>query len=333
MASQHRSIGELPGDIVLHVVEHMDTNMRERFMATNKGVAKLIESYEHTISKFRATTFTLPPLGNVLSSSTDERHVLPKNTFSMVRELELRDNRIDRLIKERPTVFDLISPPWLPCLTPRQQLRLVPILKRALCQCDRIADIAANVSYPSIPPEYYHAIWDGVYGLSSALSSTTEAEFKFNPLTRPNARPKQIEYIQSLSLDDVAGIFILVNMIGYGLTCFCSNSAYERKTVIEECVLRHGTWFVWSRLLGDPDMLELTGCIISAGRAELRLWEAGAIDGPPGLKMTLMGCFNEMVGGGSRDEIAGNIEKTLKKLVIGDEKEHTGWESDFDDEE
>ncbi|KAI8956183.1 hypothetical protein F4801DRAFT_4825 [Xylaria longipes] len=332
MASQRRGIGQVPSDILLHIVEHMDTNTRERFAATNKGISKLIESYERTISKYRAATFTLPPLGNILSSSTDERHVLPENTFSMVREFELRDNRIDRLIKECPKIFCLSSPPWLPCLTPRQQARLVVILKRALFQCDRIADIAANGSYPSILPEYYHAIFDGVYELPSALSSTTEAEFKFNPLTKPNARPTQIEYIRSLSLEDVAGIFILINMLGYGLTSFCSRTNYERKTVVEECVLRHGTWFVWFRLLGDAGMQELAGYIISAGRAELRQWEAGTMNGPPGLKMTLMGRFNELIGTGTPDEIAAKTETTLKKLVIGDEKERTGWELDFDDE-
>ncbi|KAI1755639.1 hypothetical protein F4782DRAFT_527694 [Xylaria castorea] len=333
MASQHGGIGEIPSDIILHIVEQMDSDMRESFMATNKGIYRIIESYEHSVSKFRAATFTLPPLGNVLSSSTKERRVLPKNTFAIVREFELRDNRIDRLIKECPRVFCLASPPWLPCLTARQQARLVPILKRALYQCDRIADIAANVLGPQIPPEYYHAITDEVYELPSALSSTTEAEFKLNPLTRPNARPKQIEYIQSLPLKDIAGIFILINMLGYGLTCFCSNTAYERKAVVEECVLRHGTWFVWSRLLGDPSMRELAGYIISAGRAELRQWEAGAIDGLPGLKMTITGRLNEMVGGVTDDEIALNVEKALEKLVIGDEKERTGWESDYNDEE
>lgn len=253
------------------------------------------------------------------------------NTFAMVSELELRDHRMDRLIKECPRIFCLASPPWLPCLTPRQQFRLVPILKRALYQCDRISDIAANVMPSLIRARDYPAILDGVYESPSALAP---ASGMFNPLTRPSARHKQIEYIQSLSLEDVAGIFILINMLGYGLTCFCSNTSYERKTVVEECVLRHGTWFVWSRLLGDPGMQELAGYIISAGRAELRLWEAGALDsGPPGLKMTLMSRFNHLVGGGHPDEVATKVERTLKKLVIGDEKEHTGWESDFDDGE
>ncbi|KAI0489836.1 hypothetical protein F4859DRAFT_509414 [Xylaria cf. heliscus] len=321
MAPQHRGIGDLPSEILLHMAELMDTDTRERFVATNKGISSLINSYEHTISKHRAGTFMLRPIGNILSSSTEERYVLPKNTFSMVRELELRDQRIGRLLKECPKAFCLTSPPWLPCLTPRQQRRLAPILKRALYQCDRIADIAANVTGPSITPECYHAIVDGVYELPTAFSPVTGA---LNPLTQPHARESQIKYINSLSLGDIAGIFILVNTLGCGLTCCCSNTGRERKTVIEECVLRHGTWFVWCRLLGDPGMQELAGYVISAGRAELRQWEAGNIQGPPGLKMTLIHRFNMLLGGGNRQEIAARIEETLRRLVLDNEKERAG---------
>ncbi|KAI1744058.1 hypothetical protein F4680DRAFT_280499 [Xylaria scruposa] len=333
MATQHEGSGQMPSDIILLIVEQMDTDTRNSFMATNKGIRMLIETYEHSISKNRAASFTLPPLGNVLSSSAVVRRVLPKNTFAMVRELELRDNRMDRLIRECPRIFCLEAPPWLPCLTARQQARLRLILKRALYQCDRIADIPSNMSDPPIPPEYYHAIKDRVYEWPVALSSDLIGDFKFNPLTRPNARPKQIEYIESLPLEDIAGIFILINMLGYGLTCICSDTGFERKTIIEECVLRHGTWFVWSRLLGDQRMQELAGCVISAGMVELKRWEAGAFYDPPGLRMRLTRCFNELVGGATGDEVTLNVEKALEKLVIGDEKPLTGWESDYDDEE
>ncbi|KAI0541185.1 hypothetical protein GGR58DRAFT_34837 [Xylaria digitata] len=335
MESQHRVIEAVPNEIILEIVGRMDTITRKCFMATSKGIFTLVNSYEQSISKDCVARFTPPPLGNILSSSTDERYVLPNNTFSMVLELELRQSRIDRLIQECPKVFCLTSPPWLPSLTARQQTRLVPILKRALYQCDHIADIAANGSFPPIPPKYYHAILDGVYELPSAFLPAINELNELNPLTKPNSRPEQIEYIKSLSLEDAAGLFILVNMIGYGLInpYPLSSSSYERKTVIEECVLRHGSWFVWSRLLGGSGMPELAGYIVSAGRAELRLWETGALDGPPGLKMTLMGHFKELLGGGTGDEVADKIEKALRKLVLGDDKELTGWDSDSEDEE
>ncbi|TGJ87678.1 hypothetical protein E0Z10_g1111 [Xylaria hypoxylon] len=335
MESQHRVIKAVPNEIVLQIVEHMDTITRRCFMATNKRISALIESHERSISKIRVDRFALPPLGNILSSATDERYVLLNNTFSMVLELEIRENKINRLIQECPKVFYMTSPPWLPSLTPLQQTRLPPILTRALHQCDHIADIAANGSCPPIPSKYYHAILDGVYELPSALLSSNDELNEFNPLTNRNARSKQIEYIQSLSLEDVAGIFILVNMIGYGLMCSypASSTSYERKTVIEECVLRHGTWFVWSRLLGGPGMRELAGFIISAGRAELRQWEAGALDGPPGLKMTLIGRLRELLSGDPEDEVADTVAKTLKRLVLGDDKERTGWDSASEDEE
>ncbi|GAW12046.1 hypothetical protein ANO14919_014010 [Xylariales sp. No.14919] len=244
----------------------------------------------------------------------------------MVLELELRESRISRLIDECPKVFAMASPPWLPSLTAMQQTRLRPVLERALYQCDCIADIAANGSCPPIPSKYYHAILDGVYELPSALLPTADEISEFNPLANRKARPKQVEYIKSLSLEEIAGMFILVSMIGYGLMCSYPNSstAYERKTVIEECILRHGTWFVWARLLGGSGMQELAGYIISAGRAELRQWEAGALDGPPGLKMTLMGHFRALLRGGTGEELSDKIAKTLRKLVLGDEKERAG---------
>ncbi|KAI0868503.1 hypothetical protein GGS24DRAFT_494502 [Hypoxylon argillaceum] len=322
--SQYQGIAGIPDEIVLSIVEYMDTTTRKCFMATNKGMGTLIESYEHSISKTRAATFILPSLGNILSSSTDERCVLPKDTFSMIHELELRDERIDRLIKECPKVFSIASPPWLPSLMPPQQGRLVMILKRALYQCDRIADIAANEPCIPIPVEYYHSIVDGVYELPFALSSPIGGQF--NPLTRLDARPKQIEYIRSLSLDDIAGVFVMINMVGYGLMVSSARESparFERKTVIEECVLRHGTWFLWSRLLGGLDSQEFAGCIISAGRAELRQWESGSLDGPPGLKMTLIERFKELMGGNTEENTSAKIVSTLEKLVLGGNKKPT----------
>ncbi|KAI0106232.1 hypothetical protein GGR51DRAFT_176406 [Nemania sp. FL0031] len=337
MESQHPSIMEMPDEVILCIVEQMDTITRKCFMATNKGTSALIESYEHSIAKRRAASFTIPPLRNILSSSTEERFVLSTDTFSGIIELELRESRIDRLLQECPQFFCLPSPPWLPSLTPKYQARVEIIFKRALQQCDRIADIAANEPSVRIPVEYYHAILDEVYRFPTALTSPHDDLYKFNPLTRPDARLRQIEYIQSLPLDDIAGIFLLVESIGYGLMYNTNkslgvSSRYERKTVIEECVLRHGTWFAWSRILGGPDLQELASCIISAGRAEAAHWESGDIDGLHGLKMTLISQFAKLVGS---DIIEGksnvNMENAILQIVFQGDKVLTGWEDNSDD--
>ncbi|KAI3332175.1 hypothetical protein HD806DRAFT_518971 [Xylariaceae sp. AK1471] len=325
----------VPTDIILNIVEHMDTTTRKSFMATNKGLSTLIQSYERSISKARAAIFTLPPPGNVLSSFEPERQVLLENTFSMVTELELRDRRIERLINKCPKIFNTAAPPWLPSLTPQQQARLVLILKRALCQCDRIADIAANEPCTAIPEKYYDLIQFGVY----ASSPMNEELSEFDPFSNLNARPRQTEYIQSLPLKEIAGLFLLTSMLGYGLSSARANydsdpALYERMTVFEECALRHGTWFVWGRTLGCPYMREMAAHMVSAGMVEVTEWETGNPRVLPGLKMTLMGRFKELVGGhtGHKDKYD-KIANAVKKLVLVDDKERTGWESDPEDEE
>lgn len=295
----------------------------------------LIKTYEHSISRGRAAFFMLPPQGNVLSSSATERCIVLKNTFSMVRELERRDKRINRLIAWCPKAFCIHSPPWLPCLTVPQQARLVAVIKRALYQCDRIADIAANEPGSLVPLERDQGTVPEMFQHPDASTFPDDGDlFTLNPLAKPIVRPKQIEYIRSLPLEDTAGIFLTINGLGIGLMCSCtcnSPQRYERMTVIEECVLRHGTWFVWSRLLGSAKWNDLANSIIHMGWAEMKGWESGAISGPPGLKMSLMQRFRELLGGGDMDEFVAKMTKLFEKLVLGDDKKPAGPESGPDD--
>ncbi|KAK5628474.1 hypothetical protein RRF57_004189 [Xylaria bambusicola] len=319
MGFKGRAITNVPNEIVLQIVEYMDSWTCMRFMKASKKLYMLIKAHEHSISKGRAAAFTLPPLGDALSSRTDQRYVIPKNTFEMNRELELRELRTDLLISECPGIFCLASPPWFPPLPPPAQRRLAPILKRALHQCDRIADIAANES--PLEPKYYRVLFEGADEMTAATLDPLES---LNPLANPEARPKQIEYIQSLPLEDIAGLYTLVNMVGYGLMACCqfNTSSMEGKTVTEECVLRHGTWFVWACLRSE---LDLAGCMIGAGRAELKQWESGALKGPDGLKMTLTARFRKLLGGATGTEFSEKVEETLRKLIkVGVERDKTG---------
>ncbi|KAI0525791.1 hypothetical protein F5B22DRAFT_587787 [Xylaria bambusicola] len=320
MGFQGQVIENVPNEIVLQIVEYMDSWTCLRFMKASKKSYMLIEAHEHSISKGRAAAFTLPPLGKALSSRTDQRDVISKDTFAMTRELELRELRSDLLVGECPSIFCLVSPPWFPPLPPSARSRLEPVLKRALHQCDRIADIAANES--PLPPQCYHALLEEVDELSS--STLYSSDESLNPLANPKARPKQIEYIRSLLLEDVAGLYMLVNLIGYGMmACYqFSTPSMEVKTTIEECVLRHGTWFVWACLRSE---LSLASCMIDAGRVELRQWESGALKGPDGLKMTLTGRFRELLGGATGPEFSEKVEETLGKLIeVGVNKDKAG---------
>jgi hypothetical protein len=233
----------------------------------------------------------------------------------------MREKRINRLLQESPKIFPTASPPWLPSLTPRQQNRLVAIIKQALCHCDRIADIAATMGL-ILRPEHYQCIPGGVYELPQALSDPDDdLLYECNPLTRTSARPKQIEYIQSLPLNDIASIFLMTQIIGFrSLTIYREESPtrFERKTIIEECILRHGTWFLWLCHLGNPDQRDVGRHIISAGRAELVQWETGRLNGPNGLKMTLVARFRELLGGSTPEETGDRMSSALHDLVLGD---------------
>ncbi|KAI8630406.1 hypothetical protein F5Y19DRAFT_45964 [Xylariaceae sp. FL1651] len=326
------SIMDMPSDILLNIVEHMDTATCARFMATNKGLASFIKSYEHSIAQTQVAKFALPPPGNILSSSLDERVVCIKNTFSIVGELELRHHRIEYLLNKCPNIIALSSPPWLPPLTENQQVRLVCILRRALHQCDAVADIAANEPCTPMPLKSYDLIQFGVW----ALSPHNEELRELDPFTNVNARPAQIEYIRSLPLEDIAGIFLLISILGYSLTQNRGNmesdpEIYERRTLFEECVLRHGTWFIWARAIDRSEMREMAGHMISAGMVELVEWEAGNQNILPGLKMTLMDRFRGLVHGDAK--LPEKITEAVQKLVLRDDEEHTGSEPDVDDEQ
>ncbi|KAI0815973.1 hypothetical protein GGR55DRAFT_373071 [Xylaria sp. FL0064] len=323
MEFSNRVIQALPNEIVLRIVEYMDGATRSCFMATSKGVSALMKYHETSICKNCIATFILSPLGDVLSSSTDERHILPRNTFSMLRELELRDRRINHILQDCANRFYFFSPLYFPPLTPIEQARLALILKRAMHQCDRIVDIAAGE--PPTPPEYYRCVSEGPYELPSALLSPGDKISMHNPLANPRARPKQIEYIQSLPLEDLMGLYILL------LTVECCKlscpypftwSANEWMTIMNECVLRHGSWFLWRFLPGDGYASEWSTNMMAVCHVELEQWELGAISEPAGLKMTLIGRLRDLLGGGNGETFFKRIYLTINKILLnGEEKD------------
>lgn len=327
MKSQPQDFGTMPNEIILRIVEHMDTGTRVAFMASKKSLYTLINAHQHSISKNRLATFTLVPSGNVLSSSfSDERHILRNNTFATLHELELRDGRINSLLEALSEMYTKASRPYIPVFSVQDQASLDAILKKALYQCDQIADIAANGSNPPVPQNYYYSILDGIYELPIAFESTSEEVSRLNPLTRPIARRRQIEYIRALPVQDLASLFLMINMFGFGLmrsSKHPSPARFVRKTATEESILRHGTWFLWSRILGDPADMEVAGYIAAAGRAEIRIWESGgAPHMPQGLRMCLSSRLREILGDDD-DKLTENIAKVLRRHITGDENAYT----------
>ncbi|KAI1364444.1 hypothetical protein F5Y08DRAFT_212190 [Xylaria arbuscula] len=325
MGAQHRIIPGVPNEIVLHIVEHMEPSTRINFMTTSKKINRFIVAHERSISKTQLATYTLCPVGKALSSADEERHVVEKDSFAMISELQLRRWRIDSLLSECPGLFCLVSPPSLPSLTAAGQTQLVPILRRALHQCDRIADIAADES--PVCAKWYRDMRDNKCTRPYTPTLPVNPE-TLNPLANSKARPKQIEYIRSLSLEDATGLFILTNLVGYGMMInHLSHFAmgFEGKTCAEECVLRHGTWFIWIWFRSGRLLPGYVLNMLLTGRAELRAWESGLVNGPDGLKMTLTARLRELHGGAIGAEFHQKVEKTVRKLILG--------EDDSDDDE
>jgi hypothetical protein len=219
----------------------------------------LIRNHERSITKTRAKEFVLAPIGAVLSSYSPDRHVLAADSFPSIHEFELRDRRIDTIL--RGGFVDRTGPPGLGPLTVRQQDRLLTLLEKALYQCDRIADLAAD-----------HA---------------------------GGGRDVQMDHIRSLPLYDLVPVYLMISIVSQGwlrAKPYLNDdpNVWESLTVFEECVLRHGSWFLWSQVDegegegGKEAMQEASRGLLRAGLQELLDWETGKEDAKPGLRMTLL---------------------------------------------
>ncbi|KAI1268932.1 hypothetical protein F5Y18DRAFT_171982 [Xylariaceae sp. FL1019] len=316
-----------PSEIVLKIADHMDQPTLQSLMKANKWFDKLFRSYETSICKARIAMLPSPtPAANILTSATVERRRLcGQNTFQRVEELERRAERIDRLFEEAPKYFRIEAPGWLPPLSGEQHARFTSALKRALWQCDMIADVAANEPCKLLPPESYTDILSGVYS-KRPLTFGRQAR---DPFANVGARPRQIEYIRSLPLEDIVGITLLVNMLGFDFARAGEPSAasdpalFERITVFQECVLRHGTWFTWGHVMGEGELHEMAKQMSRAGMHELTEWELGFPGVLQGLKMTLTAHFKELVAeeGDEVDEYGDidrdRMQKAVNKVILG----------------
>ena len=194
--------------------------------------------------------------------------MLRAGTFDLVRELERRAERMDDiLLRSAPTFLDLSSPPGLPLavgpghhhtssgtssspddnaspetaavatghaaltLTTEQQGRLEPLLRLALCHCDRIADVAANSAYCApVSAAMYDLIPTGVWaqhqespprGDEDGNGDRDGGADTVDPFANPAARPEQIDYIYALNPADITALFYLVSVLGSAYAQAC----------------------------------------------------------------------------------------------------------------
>lgn len=114
-------------------------------------------------------------------------------------------------------------------------------------------------------------------------------------------RGAQIAYIRSLALEDLSWLYCMVEVAGGGFVRTRKYEAedpivWEKITVFEEAVLRHGSWFLWAHIDGGEGMKGMVGDIISAGLQELKEWETGKEGSLPGLRMSLLDAATSLLG-------------------------------------
>jgi hypothetical protein len=333
-----------PSELVLQVVKHMDMATLPMFMITNKTNYSLVRSYERSICKAKlAGSTALATDRNILSSSEVYRDVCSPETFPWVCELELRERRITDIIHSG--YIDVTSPPGLQPLTTIQQRRFIALVERSMRHCDAIADVAANT--PDALPEYdYTLVSAGFWGQAARLPTSMRTR---NPFTNTPARSAQIEYLKSLSVEDLAALYVTITAASNGHVqdrpdIQADPSLAERITVFEECILRHGTWFLWAQVSAqakkkkwmntfseaeDDDtqterklacrnltLREMTGYMLIAGMSELVEWETGAADIPPGLRMSLLEVAESRFEDDEGRPPVYHLYKLIRKLVF-----------------
>lgn len=228
-------------------------------------------------------------MGDILCSRGPGSRILAANTFDAILELDLRQEQIrDALGRD---FLSTGSPPLLGPLTARQQERLVELMRASLCHCDHIADIAAGGSQDGSP---------------DACSQTRRA---------------QIEYMGSLSTNALAALFYTVDMAGFGFVRARKYEAedplvWEKITVFEECLLRHGSWFLWAHIQGGQGQASHATQLISAGMDELTDWETGKDGMLPGLRMSLVDAYRHRLEDANDVDLEASLRDRLRSLVM-----------------
>ncbi|KAI8965570.1 hypothetical protein F5Y11DRAFT_295160 [Daldinia sp. FL1419] len=302
-------------DLILEIAQNLDIKSMLALGETNKENNSLIKTYEHSLSLSRIATFPVPPTGNVLTSEVYLRRPLKHGNFAMVLELERRRSRIAEVLTASPH-FNIKCPPGLGELTHAQQDFLRELLERAFSHCDSIADIAAN-----LPHEVRGAKWYERRFVSWWEDRQLLEGFRMNdPYTNYVARPVQREYIRGLCKQDLTMIYYLVHVMASAFTKSRKDwidsdpTFWERITVFEEYVLRHGSWYAWAHFIGNDEWQDMATSISRIGLAELTRFEFGHEDALPSLQSELILQFNELYD--SSDNSIKALHAAVKGLVV-----------------
>ncbi|KAI1206507.1 uncharacterized protein F4807DRAFT_439378 [Annulohypoxylon truncatum] len=316
-----------PSEIVLGIAECLDSKSLLNLMLANKQLHALISNHERSISTNIVSNFVIPPIGTVLSSEMFMRRPVTEGTFQMAAEIAKRDTHTEGVLnsdfvkRSMPARFESSSA--------EQKQVLHALLKKAILQCNHIADIA--VKSPCRPMNEMCYNW--MKGKFFEPRDLPLGYRLMDPCTNMGARASQREYLTTLAKEEIAMIYFLVTTLSWGFFLDNFDLAHadtnfpERQVVFKECVLRHGSWFAWSHILGDGAWKSMADKVQKIGWTELVSFELGDEDTPPSLHSTLVERFNELymsdpsAWDGTTNGQVNVLSQVVYDLVTGDEKE------------
>ncbi|CCF43281.1 hypothetical protein CH063_13031 [Colletotrichum higginsianum] len=296
----------LPAHLLLLVAEHADFAGIQALRATCKNNRALLDGYEHAVTRLNAARYPCAPCNHILASDTREREVLPKDTYETIRELEARQHNIDEIVYGAYLAFwDEIE---LQDVSKADVIR--ENLKRALWQCSTIADLETHsIMYrddivPRRDPCVKSLINQDIIlsdapppdGWHLALKEVHESN-------RQDVRFRQIAHIRELPVQELAGIVALAHLTSQGYMRFrAPRSGLSRPDVVEmgvcmaENTIRHGVFFLHSKVRGDEDANHHAKLLLDDTYDEMRRWESGDPSVLPGLTMNVAATLCEKVG-------------------------------------
>ncbi|KAI0889300.1 uncharacterized protein GGS22DRAFT_69686 [Annulohypoxylon maeteangense] len=282
-----------PIEMILGVAENLDAKSLSALMMTNKRFYSLISKHERSISVRIVSGLGVPPTDVMLSSEAFLRRPIKKHTFQMVAEAQKRDAHIEDILNSK-FFNDAMPDRFEPCNAHQKQL-LRALVKKAMIQCNRIADVASNS-----PCHPMKAIWYEWMKGSFYLPFDLPLGYRMrDPCTNMGARDNQRDYLRSLPKKDIAMIYFLLTTMSWGLYLENPNVAeadsnfLERQVVFKEGVLRHGSWFTWGYLVGDATWKSMAHKMQRIGWTELVSFELGEEDTPAALHSTLVSLFDQ----------------------------------------
>ncbi|KAI1098887.1 hypothetical protein F4804DRAFT_102894 [Jackrogersella minutella] len=304
----------LPVELILHVAEQLDIKSIVKFMCTNKRTHSILCDQQQYFFLRRLPQFMVAPSSDVFSSEIYLRRPLQYASFEMAYEMETRTARIEAIIASE--FADVTSGADIGALSLEQHKYLAYILKRAMSHCDYIADIAAHTPCKPIAKIWYEKIQTDWKAFDVPLGYRL-----MDPYTNLEARPVQAAYIQTLPAEDLVMIYFLLEVlktsfINANFERYEDDTSFpERIDVFGECVLRHGSWFAYSYILGGAPWDAMANDIMVLGDVERIGFELGEVDTPTSLGVSVRERFEELFPCEKRSEDAKNgVSHTLDPL-------------------